>query len=571
MWRYFSLTLLSCVYAGNLAPIIVRGNRMYNSQTHARFFIKGITYDYDVSDANYPKSKSIIESNLKDMIGSFNTFRLYNADPARTYDQFMAHMDSLGVYVLVSASPANLDYFGDYKFSTITKTWGPDGAQVGTQIQKDQTKTCYPALLLEYGKRLVKDFAKYDNTLGLVVANEIMQENLMAAACVKQYTADLKNWMRVHANSIRILPLAYAAADAAVVTPTGTRINEDDYHNMKLMGLLCGDAMVDGVMQSSIDLYLINEYRWCNDATFATSYQRLVALATGVPIVLALGEFGCNVPSPRTWHMVPFLFADSVASLGFTDVFSGGLAYTFGQASIDPASTYPLFVGGSSGIVGQPGTTVTTDYKNLLAQYVAAPIAKQVGEFTKETICTWVPPAPPAGSNPLLALTHSWMPACSDPRLKLVPTDKWTTNTRQGAVCNDQGAPCEVSIDGVNPTTEESICGKPIVVPSGGGTCTSNADCGSHGQCISGSVNNATCVCVGCWTGVSCSIFSQDKCNTLSNNPKAPTAIFAAVGAFLGVMLLVFGYLRVAKSKKDLELHQAETAATKIAAERERV
>ncbi|KAF0720114.1 Aste57867_556 [Aphanomyces stellatus] len=149
------LAALCIVDGAKLAPILVRGNRLYNSQTHERFFIKGITYDYDVSDANYPKSKSIIESNLKDMIGSFNTFRLYNADPTRTYDQFMAHMDSLGVYVMISATPANLEYYGKYRFSTITKAWGPNGDEVSKDgaalAQMDQTKACYPALLVEYG------------------------------------------------------------------------------------------------------------------------------------------------------------------------------------------------------------------------------------------------------------------------------------------------------------------------------------------------------------------------------------------------------------------------------------
>ncbi|KAF0720109.1 Aste57867_551 [Aphanomyces stellatus] len=567
MWSHLvtaALVYAGYVHAGNLAPIIVRGNRMYNSQTHARFFIKGITYDYDVSDANYPKSKSIIESNLKDMIGSFNTFRLYNADPTRTYDQFMTHMDSLGVYVMISASPANLAYYGKYQFSTITKIWGPDGVQVGTQIQKDQTKTCYPALLLEYGKLLIKDFAKYDNTLGIVVANEIMQHDLTAAACVKQYTSDLKNWMFVNANSIRLLPLAYAAADGAVTNAQGARVNEDDYHNMRIMGLLCGDTMVNGRTQSSIDIYMINEYRWCNDGTFATSYERLVALANGVPIVLVLGEFGCSVQSPRVWTMVPYLVSDGTSSSGFSNVFSGGFAYTFGQASIDQGSKYPLFVGGSDEILGNPGLTPTTDYVNLLGQYKAAAMANEPGAFTKESICTWAPPAPsPTGANPILARTNSWMPVCTDPNLRLLPTDSWTTNTRQGAVCNNQGTPCEVTIDGANPTSEKSICGKPIDVPSGGGACKTSVDCGSHGQCVPGDTGQLKCVCIGCWAGVSCSLFSQDKCNTLTNNPNAPKIIFTMVGLFLGIMAGVFAGLYVAAEKKAEELTHAEQIAQK--------
>ncbi|KAF0693403.1 Aste57867_15636 [Aphanomyces stellatus] len=569
MWCFVAVSaaaaLFSLVDAGNLAPIIVRGNRMYNSQTNERFFIKGITYDYDVSDENYPKSKPIIMSNLKDIINdkgkTFNTFRLYNANPSKTYDQFMTDMDALGIYVMISASPANDPYFGDYRYSTITKAWGPDGTQVGALAQKDQTKTCYPALLLEYGKMLIKDFAKYDNTLGIVVANEIMQENLMAAACVKQYTTDMKNWMRFNANSLRILPLAYAAADSAATG--GKTAVPNDYHVIKIMGLLCGDTMVNGVMQSSIDIYMINEYRWCNVPGTFGPYQEFVDLAKGVPIVMALGEFGCEAQTPRTWTMIPYLYSDSATSQGFTDVFSGGFAYAFGEGSLPAGSKFPLFTGGSKELTGLPGTKPTADYTNLATKFKAVTTATELGAFTKATICTWAPPTPPLGTkNKIVAATGTWMPVCTDPNIVLLPTDKWTTNTRQNAVCNKLGAPCEVTIESANPTTEVSICGKPIVVPSGGGTCKTNADCGSHGQCQPGADGSTlSCQCIGCWSGVTCSMFSQEKCNTLKSNPNAPKVVFTAVGVFLGVMLLVFGGLGIAAGTKAGELRKAEQAA----------
>jgi len=157
--------------------------------------------------------------------------------------------------------------------------------------------------------------------------------------------------MSVNAKKMRVLPLAYAAADSAYdpskSTPPGTSgkvIEANDYAVIKIQGLLCGDKMVDGVMQQSIDIFLINEYRWCNDATFA-AYQQFMTLAKGVPIVMALGEFGCVKSPPRKWEMVPYLFSDSTSSKGFTDIFSGGLAYSFGDASLSPGSGYPLFTG----------------------------------------------------------------------------------------------------------------------------------------------------------------------------------------------------------------------------------
>ncbi|RHY49047.1 hypothetical protein DYB38_003053 [Aphanomyces astaci] len=551
---------------GNLAPIIVRGNRMYNSVTGERFFIRGITYDYDVSDANYDLSKPIIESNLKALIGSFNTFRLYNADPTRTYDKFMKHMDTLGVYVIVAASPANLDYYGKYKYSTITKIWSPDGSTViedgVTKIQKDQTKTCYPALLLEYGKRLIKDFAPYDNTLGFVVANEIMQHDLMAAACVKAYTSDLKNWMRVNAKYMRIMPLAYAGADSAG-TPVngGTPQTPEAYTVMKIMGLLCGDTMKNGVMERSIDIYLINEYRWCNVPGTFSPYQQFLDMAKGVPIVMALGEFGCDTYSPRTWSMMPYLFSDSVKSMGFTDVYSGGLAYTFGQASLGADAKYPLFTGGSIKLEELPGKVPTADYTNLLTQFKANPSVVQIGGVTKDTVCTWNPPEPTPGINSVFKVTKTWFPECTHPSLKLDPTDKWMTSSRQGAVCDAKGGQCEVPIVSANPTTEESICGFAVKAPEGGGTCKTNENCGSHGQCVDGPDSKKACMCIGCYSGSDCSVYNVDKCNTLKSDPHAPKLVFTAIGAFLGVMLLVFGGLGIASGKKNAELRKAELAA----------
>lgn len=68
----------------------------------------------------------------------------------------MNDMAELGIYVLISASPANSDYFGDYRYSTITKTLGPTGKTTTSSNgvkTTDLTNTCYPALLLNFGKK----------------------------------------------------------------------------------------------------------------------------------------------------------------------------------------------------------------------------------------------------------------------------------------------------------------------------------------------------------------------------------------------------------------------------------
>ncbi len=173
-----------------------------------------------------------------------------------------------------------------------------------------------------------------------------MQFDLTPASCVKMYTADLKNWMRVNVKKMRLLPLAYAAADGAFVQgSTKTQLlTSDKYTAIKIQGLLCGDKMENGLMRQSIDIYLLNEYRWCRPTDWP-AYQQIMEMARGVPIVIALGEMGCTVSPPRTWDMVPYLFGDKATSKGFTDAFSGGIAYTFGDPKTVTDKTFSLFTG----------------------------------------------------------------------------------------------------------------------------------------------------------------------------------------------------------------------------------
>lgn len=96
----------------------------------------------------------MIKANLADL--EFNTLRLYNANPDESYADFMNDMADMGIYVLISASPANSDYYGDYRYSTITKTLGPTGTTTTSSNgvkTTDLTNTCYPALLLNFGKK----------------------------------------------------------------------------------------------------------------------------------------------------------------------------------------------------------------------------------------------------------------------------------------------------------------------------------------------------------------------------------------------------------------------------------
>lgn len=129
------------VAASNLAPIIVRGNKLYNSDTKERFMITGTTYEYAIDDDYYDDFETALTDSLSELSGYYNTLRVYNVNPDNSYDKFMSLCDELGVYVIVSGVPANEEYFGDYRYSTMRKDLGPSG-----------DTNCYPAKLLYFGK-----------------------------------------------------------------------------------------------------------------------------------------------------------------------------------------------------------------------------------------------------------------------------------------------------------------------------------------------------------------------------------------------------------------------------------
>nr|AIG55862.1 secreted protein [Achlya hypogyna] len=493
----FALALVQTACA--LAPIIVRGNYMYNSETGDRFFMRGMTYEYDVSDDNYAtKSKAAIARAVTDFNGTLNVLRIYNVNPEKSYKDFMTDMEAEGIYVMASASPSNDAYFGSYRYSTITKNLAADSSPTN----------CYPSYLLNFGKRIAQAFSQYNNTLGLVMANEVMQASLRPAACVKQYVADLKNWMRAKSTNMRVLPLAYAAADSSYSGEKGDPAASsppaaDEYAVVKIQGLLCGDSMVDGVMMQSIDIYLINEYRWCNSNNFGNSYQRLLNLAKGVPIVMGLGEYGCDLVSPRTFEMVPYLFDDSATSKGFTDVYSGGFAYSFGEATLPKGSKFPLFTGGDSAINGMPGTTPTESYANILKQFKANPtagFAKAAWQPTDK--CAWTPSIPTTVDASNKRAASGWILSTCD-AVKVISTDTWITPSREGMICNDQGGTCDVKVPAVAAgiPTQKSICNRADNVTMGGSTCVTKGDCKNNAACT-----NGKCVCKGCFSGPTCGI-----------------------------------------------------------------
>ena len=103
-----------------------------------------------------------------------------------------------------------------------------------------------------------------------------------------------------------------------------------------------------------IDMYGINDYSWCGDASMTTSqYSQQMKDFANYTVPLFFSEFGCNAKRPR-----PFSEIEAIYSTEMSSVFSGGLVYEYSEE----ASNY--------GLVELKGDSVTNDdFDNLKSQF----------------------------------------------------------------------------------------------------------------------------------------------------------------------------------------------------------
>ena len=97
---------------------------------------------------------------------------------------------------------------------------------------------------------------------------------------------------------------------------------------------------------------------WCGDASFASAHAGTHGSFAGYNVPAYFSEFGCVVAgSTRTWTEVESLFSSQMS-----DVFSGGLAFSY-----FPAAS----AAGQFGMVTVSGTTVTpnADFEALATEY----------------------------------------------------------------------------------------------------------------------------------------------------------------------------------------------------------
>lgn len=160
--------------------------------------------------------------------------------------------------------------------------------------------------------QVVENFKAFPNLLGFFSGNEVINEESVVEvpAYIRAVTRDLKDYIAKQAT--RPIPVGYSAADVRPML-----------HDTEAY-LSCA---ISGEPSSKIDLFGLNSYSWCGDASFESSgYNVLVDDFKAATIPVFLSEYGCNDVTPRVFSEVPALYGDQM-----TGVFSGGIVYEYTQ------------------------------------------------------------------------------------------------------------------------------------------------------------------------------------------------------------------------------------------------
>lgn len=261
-----------------VAPIITKGNKMFDSVTGDEFRMRGMAY-YPRPNAgkladvnNYDWFTDDYEDVWRPHLEIFkklnvNTIRLYAVDPTRSHDKFMCAASELGMYVIVALA-ANCK---------------------NCAVQDLKPPACYPDELFTRAQMIYNAFAVYDNTLAFSVGNENNlqtkhgKDGTATAPCVKAFLRDVRNYADT-CTTVRKIPIGLDLADL----PPRNKwfeyydcpIGDNEYTRAEWIGfnpyVECDPVRNKEFEQSSGLIKLMDDYE-------KTGYSR--------PVML--GEFGC--------------------------------------------------------------------------------------------------------------------------------------------------------------------------------------------------------------------------------------------------------------------------------------
>ncbi|EFP84791.2 uncharacterized protein PGTG_10262 [Puccinia graminis f. sp. tritici CRL 75-36-700-3] len=290
------LALVQLAYSSVGTPRITRVGRYLYDANGNRFYIKGVAFEA-------PKLPNVNRGGLNraDLIDpladinacnhaiknfkrlKINTIRVYSYYPEIDHSACMNALEKSGIYVIADINPPLSG-----SINKASHTWDVD-------------------ILTQYIHR-IDSLRSFPNLLAFNIGNEVItnSEHLEAGPYIKARARDVKLYLK-SVNSTALV--SYASADGKKLSAELARF------------LSCNS----GGPSAELDLFGVNNYRWCGDSNFESTHEELTLEFQGLTIAAFLSEFGClNPGKPRGWVEVTALFSTLMS-----DLWSGGVAYNY--------------------------------------------------------------------------------------------------------------------------------------------------------------------------------------------------------------------------------------------------
>ncbi|SPO03355.1 probable beta (1-3) glucanosyltransferase [Cephalotrichum gorgonifer] len=293
-----ALLALAAPLAAAVTPLEVNGRYFVNPSTGNRFQIVGMDYQPGGSagyttDGHDPLSDPDAcrrDAAIMQVLG-VNTVRIYNLNPNLNHDECASIFNAAGMYLILDVN----------------------SPLVGEALTSFEPWTSYYDTYLNRTFAIVEAFKDYPNTLLFFSGNEVIDTVDSAEfgpRYVRAVTRDLKNYIKKHSD--RYIPVGYSAADVRDVL-----FDSWNYFSCSI------DGEEDD--ESRADVFGLNSYSWCGDATFKSStYEDLVEGFAESSVPIFFSEFGCNEVTPRLFTEIATIYSDQM-----TGVFSGGMVYEY--------------------------------------------------------------------------------------------------------------------------------------------------------------------------------------------------------------------------------------------------
>ncbi|ELU44563.1 glycoside hydrolase family 72 protein [Rhizoctonia solani AG-1 IA] len=259
-------------------PKITRVGRYLFNPDGSRFYIKGIAYQEQgrlavTDDPNaFPEPDNFVDPlAMPDACKrdvpylqrlTVNAIRVYSVNASLNHDDCMAALDAAGIYTMIDLSlPVN----GSLDRSSPAWTTNLLDLYIGTidVFSKYNVRTCLNVLAYNIGNEVVTD-----------------TNNTVAAPFIKAAARDVKAYLKSKGSSALV---GYASTDGS-----GWRDPLANY-------LACDRD------DDSLDIYGLNNYRWCGAGSFEGSYSSVQASFENFPVVAYFSEYGCVSRPPRLW------------------------------------------------------------------------------------------------------------------------------------------------------------------------------------------------------------------------------------------------------------------------------